>query len=221
MNARRGRGVAVPRSGLAIHYSLFAIRPVLIVMARAPRVGAGKQRLAASIGRVEAWRINRGLQAHTLRVARDRRWSAVLCVTPDNAVSLALPDIWPRNVVRIAQGRGDLGERLARVLRALGRTQSPVAIVGTDCPGLARAHIAATFRALQRKTFAIGPCPDGGFWIIAARCGRAAARAMAGVRWSTPHAFEDVVARLPERPAVMATLRDVDTIEDWRIANSE
>jgi rSAM/selenodomain-associated transferase 1 len=189
-------------------------------MARAPRVGAGKQRLAASIGRAAAWRINRALQAHTLRVACDPRWRSLLCVTPDCAVSLSLPNVWPARVVRVPQGRGDLGERMARML-GLCRDRECVAIIGVDCPGITRARIASAFRALKRRRFAIGPSPDGGFWLIATRRARLTAGAFRGVRWSTPHALADVTNRLPEPPAMLAVLRDVDTIEDWRNAGPQ
>jgi glycosyltransferase A (GT-A) superfamily protein (DUF2064 family) len=186
-------------------------------MARAPRIGAGKQRLAREAGRVEAWRINRALQALTLRIARDPRWRTLLAVTPDGAKRAALPGVWPRATGRIAQGRGDLGARLARALKGRRR----VAVIGTDAPELTRALIAQAFRTLTRSAFAIGPARDGGFWILAARHGGAAARALAAdgrrqVRWSSPQALDDVLARLPACPAFLPALHDIDTLADWR-----
>ncbi len=188
-------------------------RPTLVVMARAPRIGAGKTRLAAEIGAVEAWRINRALQARTLRVAVDPRWRTLLCVTPDDAVSLHIPGVWPRHVERMAQGEGDLGARLAQALSPHRR----VAVIGTDCPGVARKHIASAFAALQRASFALGPADDGGFWVLAARDGLAAARGMTGVRWSTHHAAADVIGNLGSaQVARLATLRDVDVAADLK-----
>ena len=183
----------------------------LIVMAKAPRLGAGKTRLAKEIGAVEALRINRALQAHTLCVARDERWRTLLCVAPDAARHWKLPGVWPEGVARIAQGEGDLGERMARALAP----HRNVAMIGTDCPELTRAHIASAYRALRRAPFALGPAHDGGFWLIAARDGAAASRAMAGVRWSSRHAAKDAIANLGARNvALLATLRDVDTAAD-------
>jgi rSAM/selenodomain-associated transferase 1 len=185
--------------------------PTLIVMARAPRLGAGKTRLAKEIGVVEAHRINRALQAHTLRVARDGRWRTLLCVTPDAALDWKLPGVWPDDVARAAQGEGDLGQRMARALAP----RRNVAMIGADCPALTRAHIASAFRALRRTPFALGPAHDGGFWLIAARDGAAAAGAMANVRWSTKHAAKDVIVNLGARKvALLATLRDVDKAAD-------
>lgn len=187
--------------------------PTLIVMAKAPRLGAGKTRLAKDMGRVEAWRINRTLQARTMRQASDPRWRTLLCVTPDSALNLNLPNVWPRSAHRTPQGAGDLGQRMAR---ALVRQRS-VAMIGTDCPEMKRAHIAAAFAALRHKPFALGRADDGGFWLIAARSGKAAAKAMSGVRWSTAHAAKDVIANLGARNvALLATLRDVDTLADFR-----
>ena len=187
-------------------------RATLIVMAKAPRIGFGKTRLAAEIGGVEAWRINRALQASTMRAAINSRWRTILCVTPDNAVDLHLPGVWPRAVARIAQGAGDLGERLARALRPHQR----VAVIGTDCRDITCGHVASAFAALRRAPFALGPARDGGFWLLGARNGAGAARAMnKGVRWSTAHTAADVIRNLGDaNVALLATLRDVDVAAD-------
>lgn len=188
-------------------------RATLIVFAKAPRIGLGKTRLAAEIGNVEAWRINRALQARTMHAAQDQRWRTLLCVTPDQSLGLDLPGVWPRAFARSPQGTGDLGRRLARALASHDR----VAVIGTDCRDITRAHIAAGFAALRRAPFAIGPAHDGGFWLFAARDGRAAAHAMAHVRWSTKHAAKDVIRNLgASNVAVLATLRDVDVAADLR-----
>jgi hypothetical protein len=188
-------------------------KPTLLIMAKAPRVGQGKSRLARDIGRVEAWRINRALHAHTLKLSRDARWQTILCVAPDNALHIHLPGIWPKEVARLPQGRGELGARLARMLRR----RRFVAVIGADCPGVSHGHIAAAFRALRQRPFALGPTPDGGFWILAARSGLTAARGMTPVRWSSAYAAADVMRNLgAENVALLATLRDIDTGADLR-----
>lgn len=189
------------------------MKPTLLVMAKAPLIGKGKVRLAAEIGRIEAWRINRKLNAHTFREVRDARWTIVMCVHPPAAVTLNLPGVWPTDFVRVPQASGDLGAKLARALARRRR----VAVIGTDCPALRRSHIAMAFDALRRAPYALGPADDGGFWLLAARSGAAAARAMIGVRWSTSHAAADVIGNLGrENVALLPTLRDVDTAADLR-----
>lgn len=185
----------------------------LIVMARTPRVGQGKTRLARDAGKAAAWRINRFLQARTLAVARDRRWRTVLAVTPDRDVTVRLPGVWPAGVLRVAQGGGDLGDRLAR---AIGAVRGSVAVIGTDCPEITRADIADAFAALRCARVAIGPAADGGFWVLAARRAGDVAGAFAGVRWSGPHTLADVEHRIGAPVARLRTLEDIDTLADWR-----
>ena len=182
-------------------------------MARTPRIGHGKSRLARDVGRVAAWRINRALHAHTFRIARDRRWRLILAVTPDRDTGARLPGVWPDGVMRHRQGHGDLGARMTRVLQRVG---GAVAIIGTDCPDATRADIAAAFAALARAPIAIGAAADGGFWILAARRARDVTKALAGVRWSSPHTRADVEKRLRCPIAHVRTLSDIDTGEDWR-----
>lgn len=182
-----------------------------MVMAKAPLLGGGKSRLAAEIGRVEAWRVNRKLHFRTLREVADPRWTAVLCVASRRALGLSLPGVWPSCMRRELQADGDLGVRLAHALRA----RRWVAVVGTDALGMTRARIAAAFAALRRAPFVMGPAVDGGFWLLAARSGSDAADAMANVRWSTRHTAKDLIANLgADRVALLDTLRDVDTAAD-------
>lgn len=189
------------------------MKPTVLVMAKAPLLGTAKTRLAADIGRIEAWRANRRLHAETLRAANDPRWTLTLCVTPRKALHLRLPGVWPSSIQREVQVGADLGERLAHALH----DRIWVAVIGTDALGLRRTHIAAAFAALRERPFVIGPAADGGFWLLAARSGKAAARALRDVRWSTRHAAADVVRNLaPARVARVAALRDVDTGEDLR-----
>lgn len=190
-----------------------AERPTLLVMAKTPRLGHGKTRLASSIGAAAALRINRALQARVLRRCRDPRWRTVLVVAPDRDVRAPLPGVWPRGVSRIGQGDGDLGARLARAFRRFGG--KPIAVIGVDCPDTDRLAIAAAFKGAMRRGAAIGPTADGGFWILSVRDARAAAPAFSEVRWSTSHACADMAAALGGAVQVRA-LTDIDTAEDWR-----
>ncbi len=194
------------------------IRPVLVVMAKTPRLGGGKSRLAHDLGAAQAWRINRFLQARTLQAVGGGRWETVLAAAPDRDVRARLPGVWDGaacgHVRRIGQGGGDLGDRLARRFRAQAR--GPLAVIGADCPDLTRRHISAAFAALRRAPYAVGPTFDGGFWILAARVPRRAAQAFAHVAWSTPTACADLLAALDGPAVLLEKLADIDTGADWR-----
>lgn len=185
----------------------------LIIMAKAPALGRGKTRLARAVGRAAALRINRALQAHTLRVACAGSWNVLLAVAPEPARFLRLPGVWPAHVVRRSQGVGDLGARMKRVMGPIG---GQVAVIGTDCPEISARDIACAFRALGRAPVAVGPTTDGGFWILAARRASDVVHAFAGVRWSSAHTLDDLERSLRVRAVRLRTLSDIDTIDDWR-----
>ena len=183
----------------------------LVIMARAPRLGAGKRRLARDLGALAAWHFQRRMLGRVLRrLARDPRWTTWLAVTPDRA---ARHTAWVAPARVIPQGAGGLGARMARLLRE--RPPGPVVVVGSDIPDLHAGHIARAFRALGRHDWVFGPAADGGYWLVGARRRSAPWRPFDAVRWSSQHALADSLANLAgARVAFLEELHDVDTGED-------
>jgi glycosyltransferase A (GT-A) superfamily protein (DUF2064 family) len=90
------------------------MRRRLVVMVKEPRAGRVKTRLGREIGMVPAtWWMRHQLRA-LLRRLRDPRWEICLAVAPDRAVASRA---FPADLPRVAQGPGDLGDRMGRVLR--------------------------------------------------------------------------------------------------------
>jgi len=179
------------------------MRRTLILFVRLPRLDAGKKRLARDVGAVAALRFERLMLARSLRrLGRDRRWSLRLAVTPDRSVQ-----DWPSRLKVTAQGTGDLGRRMHRVLAACA--PGLAVLVGSDIPGLTAAHIAEAFALLGGHDVVFGPAKDGGYWLVGCRH---RPPDFGPVRWSSRHALEDTLANLPRRVSVgfAATLDDVD-----------
>lgn len=192
------------------------MRPTLVVMLKEPRPGRVKTRLGQGIGMVSAAWWFRHQTARLLRELDDPRWRLVLAVAPDREGMASR--VWPAHLPRIAQGQGDLGDRMARIMRALPPilAPGPVCIIGGDIPGIRRAHITRAFKALGAHDAVFGPAPDGGYWLIGLkRTNAIPARFLSNVRWSSADALADSMATLPNaRIALVDTLRDVDTIAD-------
>lgn len=194
----------------------------LVIFARAPRLGTVKRRLAREVGAVTALRFHRLTTRRLLqRLAPDPRWTVWLALTPDRAAEAPLAT-WREPLARlpvdaVPQGPGDLGQRMARVFEGLPR--GPAVIVGSDIPGVTRAHVAAAFQALDRADAVLGPAEDGGYWLIGLRRRPRIVTPFAGVRWGGPHARHDTLANLSR--AGLATvqlpaLSDVDRAADLR-----
>lgn len=188
----------------------------LLIYAKPPRMGLAKTRLARGLGHSAAQRIARMGFSRTLRAAIDPRWQTVLYTAPDLAVHETLGGLWPPALIRRAQGRGDLGDRLAR-----GLDEAPhgrVVFIGADAPDISRALIWQAFRALTQHDAVFGPASDGGFWLFGLHAGLRRQAPFEKVRWSGPNALADVRANLPEgaRIAMLAELIDIDEAVDWR-----
>ncbi|WP_094022363.1 TIGR04282 family arsenosugar biosynthesis glycosyltransferase [Maliponia aquimaris] len=183
-------------------------------MLKVPRPGRVKTRLARDIGSTTAAWWFRHQVTRLLRRLRDPRWRIVLAVAPDREGLTSR--IWPAGLPRLPQGPGDLGQRMARALRAA--PPGPVCLIGADIPGVTRAHIARAFAALGAAEAVFGPAPDGGYWLVGLRnASRVPNSLFDGVRWSSEQALSDTLASIPgTRVALVDVLHDVDTAEDLR-----
>jgi len=160
----------------------------LIILAKPPRIGRAKRRLAADIGVVEALRFYRATLDRTIRrLGRDPRWRTWLFID-------AGPARWPAGPPRRRQVRGDLGRRMDEALRSL--PAGPVVLIGSDIPGATTADIRAAFRALAGKEAVFGPATDGGYWLVGLASARAAPNLFQDVRWSSEHALADTIGNL-------------------------
>lgn len=195
-------------------------RPWLVIFLKEPRPGRVKTRLANDLGSVRAARWHRRQCLSLIhRLGSDPRWTTVLAVTPDKEGLQSR--IWPAHLRRIGQGKGDLGTRMARVMRLL--PSGPAIIVGSDTPGATPRRVDRAFRLLGCNDAVFGPSPDGGYWLVGLKRTRAVSpHAFRHVRWSSERALADSAASLNCRHVGFAdTLHDVDTVSDLSLALPE
>ncbi|MEP3295720.1 MAG: TIGR04282 family arsenosugar biosynthesis glycosyltransferase [Pseudoruegeria sp.] len=188
------------------------MKPTLVIMVKEPHPGRVKTRLGKDIGlTTSAWWF-RHQTKRLLRRIQDPRWDTVLAVSPETEGLQSR--IWPAHLPRVAQGRGNLGDRMRRLMRGL--PPGPVAIIGADIPGISRTHIADAFKTLGSNDAVFGPAPDGGYWLVGLKRSIPPKQSLfSGVRWSSEHALADTIATLPGyRIRQIATLQDVDTVAD-------
>ena len=191
----------------------------LVILAREPRPGLVKSRLAAEIGEEMAAALYRAFILDTLdlcvRVAAGARY---LAFTPDGAAE-AFAAIAGDRFRRIPQGAGDLGERILRSVRRLfddgiGRAVA----VGSDSPTLPPVLVEEALDALERRDVVLGPSLDGGYYLIGIREGDGAL--FDGIPWGTADVFHATVRRVRERRRALAVLPpwyDVDTAADLKV----
>ena len=181
-------------------------------MVKAPVAGRVKTRLGCDIGMTNAAWWYHHQTARLLRRLRDPRWHIVLAVakTPNQSD----PPIWPKELRRIDQGTGDLGQRMKRLLSRF--KMASAVIIGSDIPQIEKRHIAEAFKRLSKNQFVFGPSTDGGFWLVGApRSASLPNSIFTNCRWSTEYALMDAKRSLSDRTSEdVATLSDVDDVND-------
>nr|WP_039018895.1 TIGR04282 family arsenosugar biosynthesis glycosyltransferase [Halocynthiibacter namhaensis] len=195
------------------------MRQRVVVMLKEPRPGRVKTRLGRDIGMTRSAWWFRHQSTSLLRRLRDPRWDITLAVAPDHEGLQSR--VWPMDLRRVPQGRGDLGARMGVQFRM--PTKGSICVIGADIPGINRHRIAQAFKALGDHDAVFGPADDGGYWLIGLKRTRPVPpKLFSDVRWSTQYALCDTIKTLPNhRVAKVQTLRDVDTVTDLRaLANS-
>lgn len=126
------------------------------------------------------------------------------------------------DVHRTDQEGGSFGERLERSLEAcLERFGGPVVLVGTDIPGLEGRHVRRALAMLgdERDRVALGPSPDGGFYLLATH--RPIADLSSAVSWccgTTRRTLEAALERAGRPVEHLDPLADLDgpsDLERW------
>ncbi len=183
---------------------------VVAVFAKRPVLGRVKTRLANDIGQEAALAAAVALRDATMAaVASTPRSVLPVLATVGRHPSVAGWEVW-------GQGTGDLGARLARVLRRGCARGVGVLALGADTAQPDPQAIAAAIDAVHAGLPAMGRVEDGGFWLLAVP---AVPRGLlCRVPWSCASTATAVESRLlacwPQVHAVRSTF-DVDTGPDW------
>jgi rSAM/selenodomain-associated transferase 2/rSAM/selenodomain-associated transferase 1 len=181
--------------------------------------GRVKTRLIPALGAEGAAAVHRRLVLRTLRTAAEfcAREAVDLELrfdgTGEEALRHWLGDGWHLR----AQCEGDLGARMADAFAAaFAEGARAAAIIGSDSPGLAPAHLAAAFEALAHAPAVFGPAVDGGYYLVG--LARSMPALFRGVPWGTGTVLADSLRILERegvaRPALLDPLEDVDRPDD-------
>src|SRR5262249_31664373 len=159
------------------------------LFATPPRPGGVKTGLAGSLGPEAAAILSQAFFLDTWRSAARCAWADAILATTDPAAPqwAGIASVWD-------QGGGDLGDRLERVLsRAL--QSAPIALaIGADTPGLPPRFPELPRAPLTTSHAVLGPCEDGGFYLIGLRS--CPPGLFAGLPWSTERISEQTMQRL-------------------------
>ncbi|MBI3783185.1 MAG: TIGR04282 family arsenosugar biosynthesis glycosyltransferase [Deltaproteobacteria bacterium] len=135
----------------------------LVIMARYPELGRVKSRLAAELGAPAARDLYRAfLDDLAARFVGGPIPVVWMFHPPDRDFAALLPsgaDCQP-------QHGANLGERMHEAFRRLANC-APLIMIGTDSPHIRSAWIVEAEQRLGDHDVVLGPCDDGGYYLIA------------------------------------------------------
>ncbi|OCC14585.1 Glycosyltransferase [Dissulfuribacter thermophilus] len=198
----------------------------VIVFSRLPVRGAVKRRLAREIGEKEAFSCFKRLYIDSLQEVLKVNASRFLFLTPYPEDFSTFTGSWPlvNNFSVKAQVGDDLGQRMKNALLEIFKMGFEIGvIVGTDVPDLRAYHIEQAFKRLLYQDIVLGPCEDGGYYLIGVRSGlRDWQELFHEIPWGTSEVFERTIYKAQKmgyKIHVLEMLYDVDHYEDvmrWR-----
>jgi rSAM/selenodomain-associated transferase 1 len=171
----------------------------LAVMAKAPRVGKVKTRLAPTLGFEGSAAINVCFLKDTARnIAGVGGAVGVVCYTPVGEEAM-FDHLLSRGFAMIAQREGDFGERLLRAAEdILSCGFAAVCLIDSDSPTMPTVALEMAVSELMRDGDRVvcGASEDGGYYLIGMK--RAHAEPFARIAWSTGSVYAETVERCAE-----------------------
>ena len=170
--------------------------PALIVFCREPIAHRTKTRLIGRLTPADAASLADAFIVDALAKAASVRASRIVIAAsaPDGANGSK----YFRRIARrfgvelVEQGRGTLGDRMARALEPFA--PSGALLIGTDTPSLPSGLLEKSFHALRRSRVVIAPSLDGGYYAIGVR--GAIPPIFTGIRWGSGGVFAATIRRL-------------------------
>lgn len=193
------------------------MKPVrIVIFAKAPVAGEVKTRLIPALGAAGAARLAAHMLERTVAQALTAAVGTVeLCASP-------APDSPAWSGLRLPpcletrdQGKGDLGDRMARAARRIVDGGEAALLIGTDCPELTADRLRNAARQLAAHDAVLHRAVDGGYPLLGLRAFDESV--FAGIPWSTSAVADLTLERLASlgwRVWVGDTLRDIDTPDD-------
>jgi hypothetical protein len=192
-----------------------------MIFARAPVPGAVKTRLIPALGPTGAAQLAVHMLRHALQIAADARLGPVqLHGAPDVQHPVLQSAAAGVGAACLAQGCGDLGERMRLALAAALQLTPRALLCGTDCPALDAEVLREADAALVAGADCVlVPTADGGFVLIGFRREALAAidEVFGAVAWGSSTVMSstrDRLLRAGLRWTELATLVDIDEPAD-------
>lgn len=196
-----------------------ALSNCIILFVKYPEKGKVKTRLSAELGAETTRYLYECFVSDLIGILEKKRYTFKIAFYPSGSDKKIIPWLGQEHSYLTQKGR-DLGERMENAFKEVFLEGfNEVLVIGTDIPDLTPSLIDKALKALKRSDAVIGPCYDGGYYLIGFKKKTFLSDTFKGIQWSTELVFKDtmvVFTKKGYKVHVLPKLRDVDRIEDLR-----
>jgi hypothetical protein len=164
----------------------------LVIMAKAPRPGAVKTRLAPTLSAEAVTDFYGCLLDDTLTLARSLGDVEVAIMCPDSDLDELTPMAINQETVVAQKGEG-LAAGLTSVFAHFATAERRVIAFNSDSPHLPRSVLEVAFETLVSHDLVVGPTHDGGYYLVGAKASHPTLFANDGM--GTTSALERLLSR--------------------------
>lgn len=184
----------------------------IVLFARAPLPGQVKTRLIPALGPEGACELHQQLLQRIIAKLNASTLCTAELWTDQQAGHVAFAPFC--GAIHLQQG-ADLGERLGHAARDALQRYEQLLFIGTDCPALDEAYLAAALGELQHCDVVIGPATDGGYVLLGIR--RWHPGLFADISWGSSAVLQQTLAAAQQaglNVMLLSELADIDRPED-------
>ena len=191
----------------------------LVLFVKYPEKGMVKTRLSAGLGDEITQNLYKCFVSDLIGTLEKKRYTFKIAFYPPGSDEKIISWLGSEHCYITQVGR-DLGERMENAFKeTFLEGFKEVLVIGTDIPALTPSLIDKAIKALKNSDAVIGPCYDGGYYLIGFRNEMFLSDIFKGIQWSTERVFKDtmgVFTKKGYKVYVLPKLRDMDRIEDLR-----
>jgi len=195
------------------------VKTGVLIFIKYPFIGRVKSRLSLKFGKNFTIALYQKFVEDLLEMLKRTKYTILICYyPPENLIDFKS---WLGNDYEFIPQKGnDLGERLKNCfIEGFELGYNNLIVIGSDSPGLPEKIINESIEKLNDFDTVIGPCEDGGYYLIGFTTYSFSSKIFEGITWSTSSVFEDTIDKLKSVSNdffILEKLSDIDTKDDLK-----
>jgi rSAM/selenodomain-associated transferase 1 len=193
------------------------MKNALIVFVRTPESGRVKTRLQRDLGKAETFKTYKSFITETLNICDRIRGADKFLGCFPTTKDLFLKGLSKKHKLRLFDQTGrDLGEKFINAFNdRFKEGYKKVVIIGSDSPTIPVDYIKQAFKHLDKNDFILGPCTDGGYYLVGAK--KISKGIFKGIPWDSSEVLNRTLDKLYSNKGRFYLLPfwyDIDDISD-------